>query len=120
MIRSADSSCCQAVRASSSFIAARAKHVEINDNQVLCWSANILRLMQEKGYSALDPKHFPRHPLYPRISSSVDNNNDHVDDDDLSEKRREAILNWVFVVDLLNFSFWAADDEPYSVSYGEK
>lgn len=57
----------------------------------------IWQVMQEKGYSS---KTWSTHPLHPKA-------------------RTEDTVNFIFTMDLLNFSFWSGDTlaEAYSVDY---
>lgn len=77
------------VASSALFIAANAKDVWIDEKAV-----EELRDVLAKKVASHPP--WSSHPLNPKTKD-------------------EATLNWIFVVDTLNFSFWtAADQLPYS------
>ncbi|KAF2162723.1 hypothetical protein M409DRAFT_26960 [Zasmidium cellare ATCC 36951] len=67
-------------------------------------AAEIYRSMQEKSYST---ETWSQHELHPRTSEGFD---------------EVAILNFVFTMDLLNFSFWSelSSEERYQVEYRGK
>ncbi|KAF2463395.1 uncharacterized protein BDR25DRAFT_307830 [Lindgomyces ingoldianus] len=60
----------------------------------------ILKQMQERGYST---KTWSEHPLHPKAKD-------------------ENTVNFIFTMDLLNFSFWSekSEDERFTVSYQDK
>ncbi|XP_065066746.1 queuosine 5'-phosphate N-glycosylase/hydrolase-like [Rhopilema esculentum] len=83
-------------RESAKFIAARSKHVEVVYDEIQSASEVILKRMTEAKYSM---KTWKSHKMHPKA----------MDDD---------ALQWIFVVDCLNFSFWVyKDKEPYAVEY---
>ena len=64
-------------------------------------ASNIYRLISEKGYST---KTWSSHDLHPKLKD-------------------KSSINFIFLMDLLNFSFWPASDKPdesYTVAYRGK
>ena len=83
-------------RESAKFIAARSKHVEVVHDKIQSASELILKRMAEAKYSM---KTWKSHKMHPKTMN-------------------DDALDWIFVVDCLNFSFWVyKDKEPYAVEY---
>jgi hypothetical protein len=63
-------------------------------------ASSVLKQMQERGYST---KTWSEHPLHPKAKD-------------------ESTVNFIFTMDLLNFSFWSekSEDERFAISYQEK
>ncbi|KAJ2661474.1 hypothetical protein IWW48_002341 [Coemansia sp. RSA 1200] len=75
---------------SAEYISSRSRDVHVPDSGVRQAAQEIMRRMQRTGYSTADWK---RHALNPSVADA------------------EAI-EWIFVVDALNFSFWSAKTLP--------
>ena len=83
-------------REAAKFIASRCTHVTINKNGVVKLAKLIFPELRDNRYSV---KNWREHALHPS---------------DLNE----ATVNWIFVLDTLNFSFWVDEDkEPFVVKY---
>ena len=63
-------------------------------------ASSILKQMQERGYST---KTWSEHPLHPKAKD-------------------DSTVNFIFTMDLLNFSFWSekSEDERFAISYQDK
>ena len=64
-------------------------------------ASNVYQLMSEKGYST---KNWSSHELHPKLKD-------------------ESAVNFIFLMDLLNFSFWPVLEKPeksYTVAYRDK
>ncbi|KAJ3270462.1 hypothetical protein HDV01_007822 [Terramyces sp. JEL0728] len=72
------------VQESAKYIAANMKHVKINEDQVAIAADQILEKMIELKY---DITQWKKHTLHPKAQDG-------------------SSLDWIFVMDLLNFSFW--------------
>lgn len=84
-------------RESGKFIASKAKHVKILEDGIDKLAEKIVGVVEgDKKEISVD--RWALHKLLP-------------------QGRDEAALNWVFVSDVLNFSFWCGEDEKYVVEY---
>lgn len=81
------------VLASAEFIASKSRDVILSESGVRIAAQEILKEMVKQDYSTAQWK---EHPLNPK-SENVDT------------------LDWIFLVDLLNFSFWTDVGPPFSV-----
>lgn len=86
-------------RESAELIAKASQHVDINTKSISALAQNLLEQMQNnKKY--IHFKGWKTHPLNPKVAN------------------KEAV-DWIFLVDALNFSFWSVNDkEKYTVEYG--
>lgn len=83
-------------RASGNFIASFAKHVSIKDDGVKKAAKMIYPDLEKSLYSV---KAWRKHELHPKELS-------------------DATVDWIFLLDTLNFSFWVERDcPPYVVKY---
>ncbi|KAL1452555.1 hypothetical protein WDU94_006773, partial [Cyamophila willieti] len=81
------------IRKSANFIADNSKHVRINDYKVKDFCQNMI------SNSNL-PKVDFNHPLHPNCSMDSD------------------FIDWIFVIDSLNFCFWKSPSQPqWTVTY---
>lgn len=81
---------------SAQFISDRAKSVSIRGEKIDECALKLIDEMSKKKYSFSTWK---SHPLHPKTED-------------------ESTVEWIFMVDLLNFSFWPeANTEPYRVHY---
>ncbi|KAL4238109.1 hypothetical protein ACF0H5_002821 [Mactra antiquata] len=86
-------------RAAGKFIAEKSKDVFILDEGIKSVAEVMATCLKSGRYSI---KSWKQHDLNPK-------------------KMDKAALDWIFVADTLNFSFWSADDtEKYVVKYGGK
>ncbi len=87
------------VQTSAKFVVDSTEHVKINISKVYETSEMLSRMIEEDNY---DFKVWKQHPLNPKTLN-------------------EDTVNWIFVCDLLNFSFWSDDEqERYTVKYGDE
>ncbi|KAJ3322183.1 hypothetical protein HDV06_003243 [Boothiomyces sp. JEL0866] len=88
------------VKESAAYIAANMQHVKINTDQIEIAADQILEKMIELQY---DITQWKKHALHPK---SLD----------------ETSLNWIFVMDLLNFSFWneRSERKRFQVTLGNQ
>ena len=86
-------------RESGEFISQRCTRVHIDIDQIENAANVLLQRMLEVEYSE---KTWKTHDLHPK-------------------EMTENTINWIFVVDCLNFSFWAKrDEEPFMVEFKGK
>uniref|UniRef100_T1JJ82 Queuosine 5'-phosphate N-glycosylase/hydrolase n=1 Tax=Strigamia maritima TaxID=126957 RepID=T1JJ82_STRMM len=85
-------------RASGEFIASCAKDVSIN-NQKMCELATMLADVLGKDEYGM--RSWKGHPLHP-------------------DRTDFATVDWIFVADTLNFSFWGENDNKFGVKYNGK
>ena len=90
------------------YVAERSVDVSVDVDGCRKAADQILKSMKDRNYSTAS---WSAHPLNPRVSETTS---------------PEAILDWLFTVDLLNFSFWSetdrndtgrADTQRYAVEY---
>jgi hypothetical protein len=81
-------------RESGKFIAGSSKYVSISKEEVMNAANKILPLMKAKSFSAAI---YSAHPLHP--------------------KPVEASVQWIFLVDCLNFSFWTEASDKFAVEF---
>ena len=83
-------------RESAKYISDRANHVRVNLNAVKSLSKEILDSFQEENGFSLD--NWRQHELHPDVAD-------------------DAAIEWIFLIDSLNFSFWSESAETkYSVN----
>jgi hypothetical protein len=84
------------IKTSAQWISEHADHVSIQTQKIPEIAASILKRMEERAY---DRKQWKAHPLHPRID--------------------EQTIHWIFLMDLLNYSFWAerSHQKRYTVTW---
>ena len=86
-------------RESGKFIASCSKHIKIKDEGVKKVAKLIYPELEKSLYSV---KNWRKHELHPK-------------------ELNEATVNWIFLLDTLNFSFWVEKDTPpFVVKYRGK
>ncbi len=86
-------------RESAKFIADRSQHVQVVAEEMQNAAKTIYNLMKQLAYSK---KTWKEHELHPKVMN-------------------EETLNWIFVIDCLNFSFWEPKGKPlFKVRYKDK
>lgn len=130
------------VLSSAEYIANHALDVFLDARLTKHAAENIYRSMREKKYSMSSWSSHELHPVPPPPSPihsktpNPDSINGNTDDDEMNvqnetekeieikrEKERENIVNFIFTMDLLNFSFWSSEDDvnkQYGVDYRGK
>lgn len=83
-------------RESGKLIAANSKHVTVHRNSTA--AKEIFQRMKEQKYSRSLWKQWPLHP----------------------KNLTKETVDWIFVVDSLNFSFWLAGEKQFQLEYNEK
>ncbi|CAG2165674.1 unnamed protein product [Oppiella nova] len=78
---------------SSQFVVNAAKHVSIKDQGIQRLAQMLKSEIETKRYSTSVWK---EHPLHPKVAD-------------------QTTIDWIFVVDSLNFSFWANTDQDYTI-----
>lgn len=81
---------------SAQFIANIAKHVSISKEGIETTANMVMKAFIDKTFSIKTYKSHPLHPKDPLLPSTVD---------------------WIFLIDTLNFSFWSEPDQYYKVTY---
>ena len=82
-------------RESAAFITARSKDVSLCEEGINKAADVIFKSVKEKKYNF---KVWKEHELHPK-------------------EMTESTVDWIFVLDSLNFSFWSNNNEPWTVSY---
>ena len=80
------------------FVCDNATDVAIDMQGTKAAATTIWNLMQEKEFSTKD---WSKHELHPKAKD-------------------EATVNFIFLMDLLNFSFWSEEEEVFTVEYRER
>jgi hypothetical protein len=84
------------IRQSAEWISQNSNHVKVNKDEIKNIALKLMEKMKLVKYSF---KNWHLHPLHPKVS--------------------ELTPNWIFLIDLLNFSFWheRSDLKPYTVAF---
>ncbi|EDV22129.1 uncharacterized protein TRIADDRAFT_29087 [Trichoplax adhaerens] len=86
------------VRQSAELVCKLAKHVQIKQDGIKQVANMIVKALQSNSYSIQSWK---QHDLHPKDMN-------------------EATLNWILVLDTLNFSFWTENPQKFVIRYKEK
>ena len=86
-------------RESAKLIANVSQEVFVMENEISMAAEKVFTRMKQKKYSPSTWKEWPLHP----------------------QTANEKSVDWIFVIDTLNFSFWLPSSEPqFQVRYKEK